>query len=170
MSLINNGPLTGATVPGLFLGLDPGTRCGWAILDRHEQRIRSGTWNCTPKAGEGPGMRYMRLRRHLRTVFAEAALPILAVGFEDVRRHLGVDAAHIYGGLVAVISEECERQSVAYRGIKVNAVKVMATGKGNADKDAVVRAANARWCPHIVGDDNEADALFVALGVVREAA
>lgn len=151
---------------GLFLGIDPGTKCGWALLDL-ERRVSSGTWDCSPRRGEGGGMRYLRLRRHLRHLFEQATAPILAVAYEDVHRHLGTDAAHVYGGIVAVLTEECERRKVPYRGVAVGSVKKLATGKGNADKVAMVAAATTRW-GHVPSDDNEADALFVGLALARD--
>jgi Holliday junction resolvasome RuvABC endonuclease subunit len=110
-------------------------------------------------------MRYLRVRRYL----AEALLGVDAVAYEEVRHHAGVDAAHIYGGIVAVIAAECEERSVPYRGVNVTTVKKRATGKGNAGKEAMVTAFTA-----LVGrppeSDDEADALFVALTLADELA
>lgn len=88
-------------------------------------------------------MRYLRARRYLAEILD--GHNVTAVAYEEVRRHMGVDAAHVYGGIVAVIGEECERRKLPYRGIPVGTVKKLATGKGNADKVAMVGAANARW-------------------------
>jgi hypothetical protein len=119
-------------------------------------------------------MRYLRLRR----LFGELldSLPDdegVVVAYEEVRRHLGTDAAHVYGGIVAVITEECERRGITtYTGVPVGAVKRTATGKGNASKDAMIAAARGHWaryCPATgrltpwePADDNEADARWIA--------
>jgi Holliday junction resolvasome RuvABC endonuclease subunit len=84
---------------------------------------------------------------------------IEAVYFEEVRRHLGVDAAHVYGGFLAILSEECERRRTPYAGIPIQTIKKHATGKGNADKAAMIKAAATRWPGAVILDDNTADAL-----------
>jgi len=65
---------------------------------------------------EGGGMRYLRFGRWLADMLALSGQQsgsqtgsqtnltgIGAVYFEEVRRHLGVDAAHVYGGLLATL-------------------------------------------------------------------
>lgn len=146
------------------IGIDPGTRCGWAILRGDGTRIQSGTWDLSPRRHEGGGMRYLRVRDHLVEMLAQFRVERLA--YEEVRRHAGTDAAHVYGGIVAMIAAVCEERAVPYVGAPVGTVKKLATGKGNADKDAMVSAAKALFgC--MPGDDNEADALFVALAATR---
>jgi Holliday junction resolvasome RuvABC endonuclease subunit len=80
-----------------------------------------------------------------------------AIYFEEVRRHLGVDAAHVYGGLLATLTAWCERHQIPYQGVPVGTIKRHATGKGNAGKAEVIAAMKALG--HPVTDDNEADAL-----------
>ena len=80
-----------------------------------------------------------------------------AVYFEEVRRHLGVDAAHVYGGLLATLTAWCEHHQIPYQGVPVGTIKRHATGKGNAGKAGVIAAMKALG--HPVTDDNEADAL-----------
>ncbi|MEO0035188.1 MAG: hypothetical protein RLZZ501_1211, partial [Pseudomonadota bacterium] len=77
--------------------------------------------------------------------------------FEEVRRHLGTDAAHVYGGLMGVLTAWAEVRGVPYQGVTVQHIKKHATGKGNADKAAVIEAMRARG--YTPADDNEADAL-----------
>jgi Holliday junction resolvasome RuvABC endonuclease subunit len=80
-----------------------------------------------------------------------------AVYFEEVRRHLGVDAAHAYGGFMAHLTAWCEHHQIPYQGVPVGTIKKHATGKGNAGKDEMIAAAKARGNAPV--DDNEADAL-----------
>jgi len=83
------------------------------------------------------------------------------VWFEEVRRHAGTDAAHVFGGFLATLSTWCEQRSVPYQGVPVGTLKRFATGKGNAGKEAVIAAVRARgFTP---ADDNEADALALLL-------
>jgi Holliday junction resolvasome RuvABC endonuclease subunit len=74
-----------------------------------------------------------------------------------VHRHLGVDAAHADGGLLAQLTAWCEHYAIPYQGVPVGTIKKHATGRGNANKAAMVAAMWAKGYP--VTDDNEADAL-----------
>lgn len=139
------------------LGIDPGTRCGWAAL-QDGSRVSSGIWNLTTGRFSGGGMRYLRFRRILQEALEDFEPELVA--FEEVRRHMGTSAAHVYGGIVAVLTAECEERSIPYQGYPVGTVKKHATGKGNANKAAMLSAARERWGE--VGDDNEADALWIA--------
>lgn len=148
----------------LILAIDPGTKCGWAI--RHpDGRIASGVWALKGGRHEGGGMRFVRLAGYLDTI--AASYKVDAVAYEEVRRHMGVDAAHIYGGVVATLTAFCESRKppIPYVGIPVGTIKKHATGKGNADKDKMCAATAQRW-PEMGAaeaiDDNEADARWIA--------
>jgi hypothetical protein len=153
------------------LALDLGTTTGWALRARDGQ-IAHGFVSFKPQRFEGGGMRYLRFRRWLTELKASVSTtgnadganatqglhePIGAVYFEEVRRHLGVDAAHVYGGLLATLTAWCEHHQIAYLGVPVGTIKKHATGRGNAGKDEVMAAM--RLLGHPVTDDNEADAL-----------
>jgi len=92
-----------------------------------------------------------------------------AVYFEEVRRHAGVDAAHAYGGFLAHLTAWCEHHQIPYQGVPVGTIKKHATGKGNANKDAMISSARALgFDPQ---DDNEADALaLLAFAIAQSAA
>lgn len=100
-------------------------------------------------------MRLLRLRRYLEEVAAER------VYFEEVRRHAGTDAAHVYGGLMGMVGAWCEERGVAYAGIPVQAVKKRATGRGNAGKGEMVAAARVAFHRADLVSEDEADALWV---------
>ena len=74
-----------------------------------------------------------------------------------MRRHVGVDAAHAYGGFLATLTAWCEHHPIPYQGVPVGTIKKYATGKGNAGKEDVIAAIRARG--YVPVDDNEADAL-----------
>ncbi|MBI3222284.1 MAG: hypothetical protein HYZ46_04260 [Nitrosomonadales bacterium] len=138
-----------------ILALDLGTTTGWALMAR-DGSITSGTESFKPHRFEGGGMRFLRFKRWL-TEIKQTSDGIDAVYFEEVRRHLGVDAAHAYGGFMAQLTAWCEHHQIPYQGIPVGTIKKHATGKGNASKDEMIAAAKARG--HLPTDDNEADAL-----------
>lgn len=152
-------PATGRTTVkrGALLALDLGTSTGWAV-NTPDGYTSSGTVLLKQSRYDGGGMRFLRFRRWLEE-FDQDAGPVEAIYFEEVRRHAGTDAAHIYGGLFAVLSAWCEEHLVAYQGVPVGTIKRFATGKGNADKAAVIDAMRARG--HAPVDDNEADALAI---------
>lgn len=137
------------------LALDLGTTTGWALRSA-DGSISSGTESFKPHRFEGGGMRYLRFK-HWLTEVKQTSDGIDAVYFEEVRRHLGVDAAHAYGGFMAHLTAWCEHHQIPYQGIPVGTIKKHATGKGNASKDEMIAAMKARG--HSPADDNEADAL-----------
>ena len=146
----------------MILGIDPGTNCGWAVHDGRTI-VAAGVWNLKGGRFEGGGMRFVRLRFSLDQL--NLAFPtIVLVAYEEVRRHMGVDAAHIYGGIIAVLAAWCEDHkpaAIAYEAIPVGSIKKLATGKGNADKAKMIAAARVKW-GGLIGDDNEADARWIA--------
>lgn len=144
--------------------LDLGTTTGWALHSAHGV-ITSGTVNFKNDRWQGGGMRFLKFTRFLHELNAQAG-PVRAVFFEEVRRHLGVDAAHAYGGFMAHLSAWCEQHDIAYEAVPVGTIKRHATGKGNAGKTQMIDAAKARG--HLPADDNEADALALAYWVLDE--
>lgn len=140
------------------LALDLGTNTGFCIGERPGALV-SGTQSFKPGRYDGGGIRFVRFRKWLDEL--QEGFPIRRVVFEEVRRHAGTDAAHVYGGLLAVLTSWCEENGIAYEGVPVQAIKKHVTGKGNADKDAVI--AGVRKFGFSPGDDNEADALALML-------
>ena len=134
--------------------LDLGTTAGWALRG-HDRLITSGTVSFRSGRFDGGGMRYLHFTNWL-TELDRLSRPIAAIWFEEVRRHVCTDAAHIYGGLMATLTSWAELRGVPYQGVPVGTIKRHATGKGNAPKEAMIAAARARgFSP---ADDNEADA------------
>lgn len=141
----------------VILALDLGTTTGFAVqLDG--DMITSGWWSFKPQRFEGGGMRYLRFQQKLNWMYENSG-GIDEVYFEEVRRHKGVDAAHVYGGLLAVLTSWCEAHSVPYSGIPVGTIKKHATGRGNAGKEDMMNAAAARgWT---CDNDDECDAMWL---------
>ena len=135
------------------LFLDLGTQTGFCVgTPKHKI---TGTVSFKNDRYSGGGMRYLRFRRWLDEM--HAASSFTAVGFEEVRRHAGTDAAHVYGGLLATLTAWCEEHEVPYEGVPVGTIKKYATGKGNASKDDMKDAVR-EW-GFDPADDNEADAI-----------
>ncbi len=143
--------------PRCSLALDLGTSTGWAIRG-HDGLITTGTASFKPGRYDGGGMRYLRFTNWL-TELDRLYGPISAIWYEEVRRHAGTDAAHVYGGLMASLTSWGELRGVPYEGVPVGTIKRNATGKGNAPKEAMIAAARARG--YSPADDNEADAIAI---------
>ena len=152
-------PLPANDRPPVTLALDLGTVTGWAMR-LPDGTIVSGTMAFRPGRYEGGGMRYLRFRSWLDEMLRSAP-GLAAIYFEEVRRHAGTDAAHIYGGFLAHLAAWCEQKRIPYQGVPVGAIKRHVTGKGNADKQAVIAAVKARGFR--IADDNEADAVALLL-------
>ncbi|MBB4287680.1 crossover junction endodeoxyribonuclease RuvC [Roseospira goensis] len=148
-----------------IVALDLGTKTGWAVHARGI--ITSGTLTMAAGRFDGGGMRFLKFRRWLDTLLAELGGEITALHFEAVRRHAGTDAAHVYGGLQAVLTSWCEEKQVPYSGVGVGVWKRHVVGKGNASKDDVKHELRRRG--HDPADDNEADAIAIALWATETA-
>jgi Holliday junction resolvasome RuvABC endonuclease subunit len=137
-----------------LLCLDLGTKTGWALQSSHGV-ITSGTAEFKNDRWQGGGMRFLKFTHFLSELYQTNRLTMIL--FEEVRRHVGVDAAHAYGGFMAHLTAWCESRSVAYEGVPVGTIKKFITGKGNASKQKVIDAVSRLG--YQPSDDNEADAL-----------
>lgn len=156
-------PQPGRVSASCIFALDLGTTTGWALRG-HDGLITSGTASFRPGRFDGGGMLYLRFTNWLGEIDRLSG-PISAIWFEEVRRHAGTDAAHIYGGLMATLTAFAELRGVPYQGVPVGTIKRHATGKGNAPKEAMIVAAKAKgFSP---ADDNEADAIAILLWVIE---
>ncbi len=147
----------------IILALDLGTTTGWALRS-FDGLITSGTASFKPGRYDGGGMRYLRFTNWL-TELDRLSGPIEAIYFEEVRRHAGTDAAHVYGGLMATLTAWAELRGVPYAGVPVGTIKRHATGHGNANKQAMIDAAHKRGFSPT--DDNEADAIAILLWAIE---
>jgi crossover junction endodeoxyribonuclease RuvC len=154
---------SGNPTGGAILALDLGQKTGWAVRNA-DGAITSGTAEFKPGRFEGGGMVYLRFRGWLQEVH-ETAGGIGAIYFEEVTAHRGVAAAHAYGGFLAHLTAWVEATKTPYRGVPVGTIKRHVTGKGNADKAAVVTAIRALGFDP--ADDNEADALSLLDWVLK---
>ncbi len=137
-----------------ILSLDLGSITGWAM---NSDGIHGGVLNLKGGRYEGGGMRFLRFRQWLD------ALPVIpeVIVYEEVRRHMGTDAAHIYGGLQGQLTAWAEERKIPYEGIPVGTIKKFITGKGNAGKKEVIAGVEKKgFAPE---DDNHADALALLL-------
>lgn len=127
-----------------IVAIDPGTKCGYSYIDipfpvpptLKACRLQSGVWDLSVKRHEGGGMRFIRLRKHLMEIEPTFLL------YEEVVRHMGTIAAHVYGGIVATMQTYCVDNDIQHIGIPVGTIKKKASGKGNCGKPVMVQTAN----------------------------
>src|SRR5512134_3901234 len=156
----------------VVLALDLGLKTGWAVRSR-DGAIASGTQEFRPGRFDGGGMIWLRFRfRSWLQEVDETSGGIGVVVFEEVVAHRGVVASHCYAGFLAHLTAWCEVNRIPYQGVPVGTIKRHVTGKGNADKQAVIEAV--RKLGFAPADDNEADALALLhwaiahdVGVIR---
>lgn len=150
-----------------ILALDLGTKTGYAIRSR-DGRIIHGTEAFTPRASWTPGQKWQRYRAWLSKIIAEEAVNLIV--FEDVKAHGkgAVLAAHAYGGFRAMLEMVADGHRVRLLPVGVGTIKKHWTGKGNANKDAMLAQAKARgFRPET---DNDADALAILHWAVEQEA
>lgn len=140
-----------------ILALDLGTSTGWCAGTAGSHI--SGTWNLKPGRFDSASMRLVRLLKGLDEI--HAAMPLDAVFYEEVRRHKSTDAAHWFGAFWSHVIKWCDDNSIPHEGVPVGEIKKSFTGRGNADKAAMMQEAFDRgYCP---GTDDEADAIALFL-------
>lgn len=145
------------------LALDLGTHCGWATAKR-DGTMDYGT-EVFPVKGR-PGARWAAFRAWLSKTIADTQTQV--VYYEDVRRHLGTDAAHVYGGFLAMLEMVCAQHNVRLVKVGVGQAKKVWTGNGRAKKADMIAAANKRGFRVAIDEDNTADALAIlAYGIGR---
>ena len=132
-----------------ILSLDLGTTTGWAYSTGV-----SGVWKLQPRREESSGMRYIKFINSLN----EYRDLVDLIVYEEVKRHMGVYAAHTYGGFESQLQKWCIENNTEHTSVPVGTIKKFATGKGNAGKPLMIEAAEKITGRKMI-DDNEADAV-----------
>lgn len=133
-----------------ILSLDIATNTGW------KTKTASGTWNFKPNRGESEGMRVVRFKARVREIISLEAITI--VSYE---RPAGMHKSSIMvaSEMVGVLKDLCIEMKVELSCYSAPEIKKFATGKGNANKEAMIQAAfDKGYNPK---DDNEADAIHL---------
>lgn len=135
--------------------LDLGSKFGWASVTNFNVRM-SASVDMRPRKHENWSARFHKFRDVLNQL--HGAEPVTDIWYEEVRRHEGTDAAHIYGGFIANLGQWAEEHGAAITGVPVGTIKKFATGRGNASKSEMLLACSEKFGV-IPSDDNEADAV-----------
>jgi hypothetical protein len=133
-----------------ILALDMATKTGWAT----NVKRTSGIQTFDVRRGESPGMRFLRCRGWL-TEMINLLGDIDPIVYEQAH-HRGGAATACCVGLVSTVQTFAAEHDTELMAVHTGELKRWATGKGNAGKPQMIKAAKARgWSP---ADDNEADA------------
>lgn len=155
----------------MIVALDLATKCGWAVL-HGRKRLDSG--RITLRRGkEHRGARWDNFEKFLSELIINHNPQVLA--YERVRRHVGVTAAHVYGGLLAGIerfefkrlADDVPRGTLFHPEIvpvEISTWRKAAVGRGDAKKADVEKWAKKRF-RYTPSSDDEAEALAIAEAV-----
>jgi Holliday junction resolvasome RuvABC endonuclease subunit len=140
------------------LALDVATKTGWATKNAH------GLWDFNIKRDESNGMKFLRFRAKLKEVCQLEDINLIT--FE---RSSGMHQSSVIhqSELHGVLKLFCEDNNIEYKAYSAKEIKQFATGKGNANKEAMITAAKKMY-PGFDGDDNVADAMHIYYLTVKD--
>jgi len=147
-----------------ILALDLGTHCGWAVAKR-DGAMEYGTESFHRLTG---GNKWASFRAWLSMLIGKQGIEI--VYFEDVKAHGPgqVLAAHAYGGFLAMAQMVCHQHNIRMVGVGVSTVKKAWTGKGNANKEAMIATAREKGFRLGKAEHDTADALAILSFAVKQ--
>lgn len=141
-----------------MLAIDQASNAGWATKNA------SGVWDFNTRKDESSGMKMLRFRAKLKEVCALEEINLIV--YERVagfHKNAIIHAAK----MVAIIESFCEENGIEYKAVSATEVKKFATGKGTANKDKMIEAAQSKL-GYTGNNDNEADALWIYQLVKQE--
>ena len=134
-----------------ILAVDQGTKTGFYT------GTISGVNVFDVKRGESPGMRFLRFKHWLNEIYGLMG-GIDVIVYEQAH-HRGGAATQVAVGMVTHMLSFAAEKDIEIYPVHSGTLKKYATGKGNAGKDEMIRAAIDRgFNPR---DDNEADAVLL---------
>lgn len=154
----------------LYIGIDLGNDCGYAVLKADGTRVESGTWLLKPGADEMKAARWLKFAKSLRALLDKYKTNNdVTLTYEFAPHQKGHHAAFIYGGWLAMLEiAEAEHKSVRWQRISVADWKKAVVGNGRAKKPAYIAAINKLYKLKLTnrkGGNGEDEA--AALGVAR---
>lgn len=136
----------------VILGIDQASNCGWAVSNEVY-----GVWDLTTRKDEDNGMKLIRFRNKLKEVCTSEGITMIV--YERVAGQHANSIIHA-AKLVAIIETFCKDNGIGYASFSAAEIKKYATGKGNANKEKMVQAAQEKY-GYSGTDDNVADALHI---------
>ena len=143
------------------LALDLGTHTGFAV---HANTITSSGSilfkrykGCKSKPADHMGKVILDFHKWLRNQIIEGKYDCII--YEAVYRWSSSDAAKAYGAFRGILMLNAAAYGIDVFAYSPTAIKKHFTGKGNANKEAMLKEGRKRYPHHFIKDDNEADAL-----------
>lgn len=134
-----------------ILALDIATKTGWCT------ETASGVWNFAIKRDESSGFRLVRFKAKLSEIVQLEKID--TVVFErSAGFHMG--AVIIQSEIHGICKLFCEENNIQYKAYSAGEIKKFASGKGNSNKAAMIKAAQDKF-GYKGNDDNEADAICI---------
>ena len=135
-----------------ILAIDQASTSGWCVSkDIH------GTWDFKTRKDESSGMKGLRFRAKLKEVCELEGIELIV--YERIAGFHKNSIIHA-AKMVAIIETFCEESGIEYRAYSATEIKKYATGKGNANKEAMIQACIDKYGINPI-DDNEADAVHL---------
>lgn len=142
-----------------LLALDLATTSGFAAGSiKGAEPCEHGNFSCKQSSTDSDGAKFLCFHNWLIRMIRKHKPE--KIYFEQVvRTHKSTAAAHIYGGLRSHVLAIAEHYGIECIGINVTTIKSYATGKVNADKKQMIKAAqDLGYLPQC---DNAADAIML---------
>lgn len=133
-----------------IMALDIATKTGWKTA------TTSGVWDLKPNRGESEGMRVVRFKSKVKEL-----IEIEGINLICYERPAGMHKSSIMvaSEMVGVLKDLCLEKCIDLACYSASEIKKFATGKGNANKeDMIKKAIELGFNPK---DDNEADAIHL---------
>lgn len=175
-----------------IVGVDLGSHCGISFCDMDtrdghlEQEMCMGQWDLGLGDYDTGPLRFIRMKQYLGMLQPDLVM------FEDVKytppkAQVGgskfsismivarvAKASELIGGMKIILTTWCEQRGIPAHGIPISHIKRFATGKGNANKEDMINAANKQFGTNLdpdtymsTGADNMADSAFLCnMGLV----
>ena len=118
-----------------ILAIDTGTYTGYA---NNYSLDSSGVWDNSLKKNDNKGIRYFRFENAFTAMLARGAELVV---YEQVMRHRGTAAAHVYGGMEAILIKQCYKHEIEYIPVPVGTWKKVVVGNGSSTPDVYRRFA-----------------------------
>ena len=136
-----------------ILSLDLASTTGWAI----DTNQLYGTWDLKTMKDESMGMKLIRLKSKLQLIHDTEKLELIIY-----ERAAGQHTASIIhqAKLIGITEKFCEDNGIDYKAYSAKEIKKFATGNGNCNKQAMVKAAQNKY-GYVDNDDNVADAMHM---------
>jgi Holliday junction resolvasome RuvABC endonuclease subunit len=149
----------------VILALDTATRTGWALI-KGGSVYESGVQDFSKKRGESNGIMFIRFRRWLSDMLKESK-PDMLVYEQTGHSFKNASAMEIAFNLSGRAQEIADEHFIPYTTYTPSALKKFATGKGTANKEAMIEAVFDKIGKRVESDD-EADAILLGLMAYEE--